>query len=91
MAEVWLAQRADGAMKREVGAEAAVTHRLREDLAQTLRPRTDILAALEHANIARLYDAGVSPGGLPYLAMEYVAGQPLTDCVMRTGRICGNG
>jgi len=39
----------------------------------------DILAALEHANIARLYDAGVSPGGLPYLAMEYVAGQPLTD------------
>src|SRR5207253_2900198 len=37
------------------------------------------LAGLEHPNIARLYDAGVGSNGLPYLAMEYVAGEPLTD------------
>jgi TolB-like protein/lipoprotein NlpI len=39
----------------------------------------DILASLEHPHIARLYDAGVGPEGLPYLAMEYVQGAPLTD------------
>ena len=39
----------------------------------------DILASLEHPHIARLYDAGVDPQGLPYLAMEYVQGAPLTD------------
>jgi serine/threonine protein kinase/TolB-like protein/cytochrome c-type biogenesis protein CcmH/NrfG len=79
MAEVWLAQRADGAFKREVALKLPSLSRLREDLARRFARERDILAALEHPNIARLYDAGVSPGGLPYLAMEYVAGKPLTD------------
>jgi serine/threonine-protein kinase len=79
MAEVWLAQRADGAFKRDVALKLPLLTRLREDLAQRFARERDILAALEHPNIARLYDAGVDPGGLPYLAMEYVAGQPLTD------------
>jgi eukaryotic-like serine/threonine-protein kinase len=43
-----------------------------------LRER-DILASLEYPHIARLYDAGVDPQGLPFLAMEYVQGAPLTD------------
>src|SRR6202007_1055551 len=38
----------------------------------------DILASLEHPNIARFYDAGVSADGLPYLALEFVPGKPLT-------------
>jgi len=38
----------------------------------------DILAALTHPNIARLYDAGTSESGQPYLAMEYVPGTALT-------------
>jgi eukaryotic-like serine/threonine-protein kinase len=38
----------------------------------------DILASLEHPHIARLYDAGMDPQGLPYLAMECVQGEPLT-------------
>jgi TolB-like protein len=79
MAEVWLAQRADGAFKRDVALKLPTLARLREDLARRFSRERDILAALEHPNIARLYDAGVSPGGLPYLAMEYVAGKPLTD------------
>lgn len=37
-----------------------------------------ILASLNHPNIARLYDGGVTEEGQPYLAMEYVEGQPLT-------------
>jgi len=79
MAEVWLAERADGAFKRDVALKLPVLLRLREDLASRFARERDILAALEHPNIARLYDAGVSSNGLPYLAMEYVAGEPLTD------------
>jgi len=79
MAEVWLAQRADGAFKREVALKLPTLSRPRKDLASRFARERDILAALEHPNIARLYDAGVSAEALPYIAMEYVAGQPLTD------------
>ena len=78
MAEVWLAQRADGAFKRDVALKLPMLWRLRKDLASRFAHERDILAGLEHPNIARLYDAGVSAEGLPYLAMEYVAGEPLT-------------
>jgi non-specific serine/threonine protein kinase/serine/threonine-protein kinase len=36
-----------------------------------------VLAQLEHANVARLLDAGVTDSALPYLVMEYVEGQPI--------------
>ena len=79
MAEVWLARRADGAFKREVALKLPALQRLRGDLGQRFVRERDILAGLEHAHIARLYDAGVDSNGLPYLAMEYVEGSPLTD------------
>jgi serine/threonine protein kinase/tetratricopeptide (TPR) repeat protein len=79
MAEVWLAERADGAFKRQVALKLPMLFRVRRDLASRFERERDILAALEHPNIARLYDAGVSAEGLPYLAMEYVAGQALTS------------
>jgi serine/threonine protein kinase len=77
MAEVWLAQRADGAFKRQVALKLPMLSRLRKDLASRFARERDILAALEHPNIARMYDAGVSAERLPYLAMEYVQGEPL--------------
>ncbi|HEY6455742.1 MAG TPA: protein kinase [Steroidobacteraceae bacterium] len=79
MAEVWLARRADGAFKREVALKLPMLTQLREDLAQRFAQERDILASLEHPNIARLYDAGIDSGGLPYLSMEYVQGQLLTS------------
>jgi TolB-like protein len=78
MAEVWLAHRADGTLKREVALKLPTLWRLRADLAQRFARERDILAGLEHIHIARLYDAGVSGDGLPYLALEYVEGKPLT-------------
>jgi serine/threonine protein kinase len=78
MAEVWLAQRADGSIKREVALKLPMLRRDREDLSSRFARERDILAALEHPHIARLYDAGVSPDGLPYLAMEFVRGEKLT-------------
>jgi TolB-like protein/Tfp pilus assembly protein PilF/tRNA A-37 threonylcarbamoyl transferase component Bud32 len=79
MAEVWLARRADGAFKRDVALKVPMLAQLRQDLEQRFMRERDIVASLEHPNIARLYDAGVDAGGLPYLSMEYVHGQPLTD------------
>src|ERR1700723_822950 len=78
MAEVWLAQRADGSLKREGALKLPRLPRERDDLASRFARECDILAALEHPHIARLYDAGISPEGLPYLAMEYVRGEKLT-------------
>jgi len=77
MAQVWLAERADGVFRREVALKLPMLSH-RQDLASRFAREREILAALEHPNIARLYDAGVGTQGLPYLAMEYVPGQPLT-------------
>ena len=37
------------------------------------------LAAMQHPNIAKVFDGGQTPGGYPYFVMEYVDGVPLTD------------
>ena len=79
MADVWLAERADGAFERDVALKLPMINRLRRDLAQRFARERDILARLEHPHIARLYDAGVSEDGLPYLAMEYVDGQTIVE------------
>ena len=78
MAEVWLARRADGAFRREVALKLPMPARVRADLEPRFARERDILASLEHPYIARFYDAGITPGGLPYLAMEYVRGETLT-------------
>ncbi|MFD0320414.1 serine/threonine-protein kinase [Lysobacter gummosus] len=79
MGQVWLASRADGLYQRRVALKL-----LRPGLADTnLRTRftreRQILARLAHPHIARLLDAGVTREGLPYLALEYVEGEPITD------------
>jgi serine/threonine protein kinase/TolB-like protein len=79
MAQVWLARRADGAFKRDVAVKVpALTHR-RAEIEQRFARERDILASLEHPHIARFYDAGVDVNGLPYLALEYVQGETLTE------------
>jgi len=79
MADVWLARRADGAFRRDVALKLPILNPRRADLRERFARERDILASLEHAHIARLYDAGVDSNGLPYLAMEYVEGRPLTE------------
>ncbi|WP_166212745.1 serine/threonine-protein kinase [Cognatiluteimonas telluris] len=79
MGQVWLATRADGLYQRRVALKL-----LRPGLADPkLRLRftreRQILARLEHPHIARLLDAGISEDGQPYLALEYVDGEPITD------------
>lgn len=42
------------------------------------RAERQILASLQHANIATLLDGGVTPDGLPYFVMEHIGGEPIT-------------
>jgi serine/threonine-protein kinase len=77
MADVWLAERVDGTFEREVALKVPHVTRLRPDLAQRFVRERNILAKLEHPHIARMYDAGIA-GTVPYLAMEFVDGQPIT-------------
>lgn len=78
MGAVWLAERADGTLKRKVALKLP---RLAwaQDLAARMARERDILSALEHPNIARLYDAGVDGVGRPWLALEYVEGTDLAS------------
>ncbi len=76
-ATVWLAERADGSLRRQVALKLPRIAWLDRGLAERLNRERDILASLEHPSIARLYDAGVDEVGRPYLALEYVEGIPL--------------
>ncbi len=74
MGSVWLAERMDGLVKRSVALKLPHGAWPRSGLADRMARERDILASLEHPHIARLYDAGLTTDGQPYLALEYVEG-----------------
>ena len=76
MGSVWLAERADGTYKRRVALKLP-RMTWAAGLGKRMARERDIGALLEHPNIARLYDAGVDEHGRPYIAMEYIDGQPI--------------
>lgn len=79
MGEVWLATRSDGHLKRGVALKLPMVGLRRSVLVQRFERERDILAALIHPHIARLYDAGVADDGQPFMALEYVQGTPITQ------------
>jgi len=89
MAEVWLADRDDGAFQRQVAIKLLFRHAgapaQRDSFAQRFARERDILASLHHPHIAGLHDAGVTSTGQPWLALEYVEGEPLTWYCDRRG------
>jgi eukaryotic-like serine/threonine-protein kinase len=78
MGVVWLATRVDGSLKRDVALKFPLIYFHDQTTANRFARERDILARLEDARIARLYDAGVTAQGQPYLAMEYVEGEAVT-------------
>lgn len=77
MGTVYRAERADGQFRQEVALKM-VRHGVdREDVLRRFRTERQILAQLDHPNIARLLDGGVSADGQPYLVMEFVDGVPI--------------
>ena len=79
MGQVWRASRQDDGPKREVALKLPHAELLAGPFRQRFRRERDVLAALSHPHIAQLYDAGMSAEGHPYLALELVRGQRITD------------
>lgn len=79
MGAVYLATRADDQFQRQVAIKIVLRSQQSADVLDRFRREQQILASLNHPNIARLIDAGVTPDGRPYLVMEYVDGQPIDD------------
>ncbi len=86
MGSVWLASRPEGSkvavklVKRGMDTTEIRWRRFRME--------RQVLASLDHPNIARLIDGGSTPDGLPFLAMEYVAGTPIDQfCETRANTI----
>ncbi len=79
MGQVWLAARADGLYQRRVALKLLRPGLADSDLRLRFTREREILGRLAHPHIARLLDAGISNSGLPYLALEWVDGIPITD------------
>lgn len=84
MGQVWLARRADGLYQRRVALKLLRPGLADPNLRQRFTRERQILARLGHPHIARLLDAGIGGDGQgvqnqPYLALEYVEGEPITD------------
>ena len=77
MGAVWVAARADGVMQRTAALKLPRAEWVDRGLAERIARERAILARLQHPHIAVLYDAGLAEGGRPYLALEYVDGQPI--------------
>ena len=77
MGTVYLAERGDGQFKKRVALKLVRRGMDTEDILHRFRAERQILAALDHPNIARLFDGGMTEDGLPYFVMEYVEGLPI--------------
>ncbi len=79
MAEVWLAARDDGQYEQLAALKLLRPGWRTAELARRFRQERQVLARLRHPNISRLLDGGVTEAGLPFIAMEYVDGVPITE------------
>jgi non-specific serine/threonine protein kinase/serine/threonine-protein kinase len=79
MGEVFSAVRADGQYEKTVAIKLVRSGYDTEFILERFRNERQILAGLDHANIARLLDGGTTEEGIPYLVMELVEGAPIDD------------
>jgi eukaryotic-like serine/threonine-protein kinase len=78
MGRVFLADRADGQFEQQVALKLVRPGPYGGEIVGRFLRERQILARLQHPNIASLLDGGVTSDGRPYFAMEYVAGEPIT-------------
>ena len=78
MGTVFLAERADGQFEKQVAIKILSRGADTAEILRRFRAERQILAKLDHLNIARLLDAGTTDDGLPYFIMDYIVGAPVT-------------
>ena len=79
MGQVYLAERADHEFEQRVAIKMANWLRASPQVIERFRIERQILANLEHPNIARLLDGGRTEAGVPYIVMDYVDGASIVD------------
>ncbi len=83
MGAVYLAARADAEYQKLVAVKLALDSADNEEIVARFRQERQTLASLDHPNIVRLIDGGSTEEGVPYLVMDYVEGEPITDYIGR--------
>src|SRR5262245_4481042 len=78
MSMVYLAERADDVYRKQVAVKLVWPSFMTGEIERRFRQERRILARLDHPNIARLHDGGVTEDGCQYVVMEYVEGEPIT-------------
>ena len=89
MGAVYLARRADHAFERRVAIKMIRRGMDSDVVIRRFQHERQILASLDHPHIARLFDGGTTPEGLPHFVMEYVEGTPI-DRYADTQRLTTN-
>jgi serine/threonine-protein kinase len=79
MGEVYLGRRADSAYEGRVAIKVLPRTAAGPELARRFRQERQILASLDHPNVARLLDAGTSADGEPFFVMEHVEGSAIDE------------
>ncbi len=80
MGTVYLAERAVGKSRQQLALKLVQPGLTENDLiVRRFEHEREILASLDHPNIAHLLDIGSTPDGVPYLVMDYVNGQAIDD------------
>jgi eukaryotic-like serine/threonine-protein kinase len=77
MGAVFLARRADSEYRKDVAVKLVKRGMDTDFILKRFRNERQILATLDHPNVARLLDGGTTTDGLPYFVMEYVEGLPV--------------
>ena len=78
MGQVWLAEQTEP-VNRRIALKLIRAGMYDTAVVQRFQAERQSLAIMEHPAIAKVFDAGTTPEGQPYLAMEYVEGLPITD------------
>ena len=78
MGQVWLAEQVSP-VRRQVALKLIKAGMYDEAVVRRFRSERQSLAIMDHPAIAKVFDAGTTPQGQPYLVMEYVPGLPITD------------
>jgi serine/threonine-protein kinase len=79
MSVVYCAERIGADVEQTVAVKLLQRRLQAGDAEQRFRAEGQVLASLDHPNVAQFLDGGVTEGGRPYLVMEHVDGEPLTD------------